>query len=200
MFWTWTIFLRVAPGKIVGVPRPWAGAGLGFASWCFGVLSPLIRLPVSSGGHGVSSLAFPGFPVQQGWMFLMTLLLFLCFPVPAHDVWVVRDRVVSGPWSLAGLHLWSGWRTAIFGGKEGGGAAKCSFRGNVLELKVRAWVMALTALTSLVLAGVLLAVFWCSEDVFIIFYLRDLARHREDGTFGVAAVVAVQVVLSTAAI
>jgi hypothetical protein len=41
------------------------------------------------------------------------------------------------------------------------------------------------------------AAYWRSTDVFISYYLRDVARKREDGSFGVSSAVVAQQVMSS---
>ena len=47
--------------------------------------------------------------------------------------------------------------------------------------EVRAWASTL-AFRSMSLNQLLAAAYWRSEDVFINFYLRDVSRHKEDGS------------------
>ena len=57
--------------------------------------------------------------------------------------------------------------------------------------ETRAWASTL-ALRSVPLSQLLQAGYWRSEDVFINHYLRDVSRRKEDGTWGLPAVVAAQ--------
>ena len=60
--------------------------------------------------------------------------------------------------------------------------------------EVRAWASTL-AFRSVSLPQLLSAAYWRSEDVFTSFYLRDVARRKEDGSWGLPSVVAAQVPL-----
>ena len=57
--------------------------------------------------------------------------------------------------------------------------------------EIRAWSSSLASRTSS-LKSVLHAAFWRSEDVFVNFYLRDVARRRDNGLWGLPSVVAAQ--------
>ena len=56
----------------------------------------------------------------------------------------------------------------------------------------RAWAASLAFKHSVPLHAVMEAAFWKNEGTFINFYLRDVRRRREDGSFGVAAAVVAQ--------
>ena len=57
--------------------------------------------------------------------------------------------------------------------------------------EIRAWSSSLACRTAS-LSHVLQAAFWRSEDVFINYYLRDVARRRENGLWGLPSIVAAQ--------
>ena len=57
--------------------------------------------------------------------------------------------------------------------------------------EIRAWSSSLACRTA-TLKHVLQAAFWRSEDVFVNFYLRDVARRRENGLWGLPSIVAAQ--------
>ena len=57
--------------------------------------------------------------------------------------------------------------------------------------EIRAWASSL-AIKSTPIKQVLEAAFWSSEDVFVNFYLRDIARKRENGSWGLPALVVAQ--------
>lgn len=63
--------------------------------------------------------------------------------------------------------------------------------------EVRAWAASLAASHSTSLSQVLDAAYWRRTDVFTSHYLRDCARTRGDGSYGLPALVAAQVVLSS---
>ena len=62
-------------------------------------------------------------------------------------------------------------------------------------LEVRAWAASLAFKHSVPLAAVMEAAYWKNEGTFLYFYLRDVRRRREDGSFGVAAAVVAQTAL-----
>jgi hypothetical protein len=75
--------------------------------------------------------------------------------------------------------------------KGGGGGGQCV--GPCVSTRAheeRAWAMSLAAKYAFSMRDVLDAAYWRSEDVFISHYLRDVAKSREDGTFGMPAVMA----------
>jgi hypothetical protein len=78
--------------------------------------------------------------------------------------------------------------------KEGG--APLPLTGNRAH-EIRAWATTLAALHSSKLEDLLQAAYWRSVDVFISCYLRDVARCREDGSFGVASAVVAQQIMSS---
>ena len=57
--------------------------------------------------------------------------------------------------------------------------------------EIRAWSSSLACRTASI-SHVLQAAFWRSEDVFVNFYLRDVARRRENGLWGLPSIVAAQ--------
>lgn len=61
--------------------------------------------------------------------------------------------------------------------------------------ETRAWASSLAASRSSSIADVLEAAYWRSEDVFISHYLRDVARRREDGAWGLPSLVAARSLL-----
>ena len=61
--------------------------------------------------------------------------------------------------------------------------------------EIRAWATSLASKT-VPLQQVLRAAFWSSEDVFVNFYLRDIARNRGDGLIGLPAMIAAQTTVS----
>jgi len=63
--------------------------------------------------------------------------------------------------------------------------------------ETRAWSTSLAVTKSGRLSEVLQAAYWSSEDVFINFYLRDIASARQDGTYRLPAMVTAGQVLST---
>ena len=63
--------------------------------------------------------------------------------------------------------------------------------------EIRAWAASLAFKHSVPLNVVLEAAYWRSEATFIQFYLRDVRRLRQDGSFGVASAVVAQSVLSS---
>lgn len=58
--------------------------------------------------------------------------------------------------------------------------------------EVRAWAASLAAHQNVPLRQVLDAAYWKSESTFLNFYLRDCSATRQDGTCGIASVVAAQ--------
>jgi hypothetical protein len=56
--------------------------------------------------------------------------------------------------------------------------------------EIRACATSLAAKYAFSMRDVLDAAYWRSEDVFISLYLRDVAKSREDGIFGMPAVMA----------
>ena len=63
--------------------------------------------------------------------------------------------------------------------------------------EVRAWAASLAFKHSVPLSTVMEAAYWKSEATFLNFYLRDVRRRREDGSFGVAAAVVAQTALAS---
>ena len=63
--------------------------------------------------------------------------------------------------------------------------------------EIRAWAASLAFKHSVPLHTVLEAAFWRSETTFIHYYLRDVRRLRQDGSFGVASAVVAQSALSS---
>lgn len=61
--------------------------------------------------------------------------------------------------------------------------------------EARAWASSVAVLRSGRLSEVLAAAYWKSEDVFINFYLRDIAARRQDGSAALPALVAAGQVL-----
>lgn len=61
--------------------------------------------------------------------------------------------------------------------------------------EARAWAASLAVLRSGRMTEVLRAAYWKSEDVFINFYLRDIASTRQDGSSCLPAMVAAGQVL-----
>ena len=57
--------------------------------------------------------------------------------------------------------------------------------------EVRAWAATL-AFRTMPLQQLLAAAYWRSGNVFTSFYLRDVSRQKEDGTWGLPAIVAAQ--------
>jgi hypothetical protein len=72
----------------------------------------------------------------------------------------------------------------------GGGVDVCWPLTNPRTHETRAWASSLAASRSTSLAEVLEAAYWRSEDVFISHYLRDVARRRDDGSWGLPSLVA----------
>ena len=64
--------------------------------------------------------------------------------------------------------------------------------------EIRAWSASLAFKHSVPLNAILEAAFWRSESTFINYYLRDVRRAREDGSFGVAAAVVAQATVTMA--
>jgi hypothetical protein len=62
--------------------------------------------------------------------------------------------------------------------------------------EVRAWSSTLGAASGVPMRQLLQAAYWRSEDIFINHYLRDYARERGDGRYGVGACVVAQTALS----
>ena len=81
-------------------------------------------------------------------------------------------------------------------------AAKSQHKDSLLPLisprahEVRAWSSTL-AFRSVSAKDLLASAYWRSPDVFISFYLRDVARNKEDGTWGLPACVAANVPLAS---
>jgi hypothetical protein len=80
--------------------------------------------------------------------------------------------------------------------RGGGGVRPLPLIGNRAH-EVRAWATSLAATHSCNLETLLQAAYWRSSDVFISCYLRDVARRREDGSFGVASAVVAQQVMTS---
>ena len=81
-----------------------------------------------------------------------------------------------------------------YGGTPGVGDAP-----SVRAHEIRAWSSSLAFAHSRSLREVLDAAYWRSEDPFINFYLRDVARLREDGSHGIASAVVAQHCISARA-
>ena len=62
--------------------------------------------------------------------------------------------------------------------------------------KVRAWASTL-AFRSVAMSDLLSTAYWRSEDTFLNYYLRDISRRKEDGTWGLPSCVAASVPLSS---
>lgn len=62
--------------------------------------------------------------------------------------------------------------------------------------EVRAWASSLAVADSCRIEDVLRAAYWRSTGVFISYYLRDVARRRADGAYGVASAVVAQHIMS----
>lgn len=91
--------------------------------------------------------------------------------------------------SRGGLHpllqrLICGWT------KEGGGGQGVGPCVSTRAHEIRACATSLAAKYAFSMRDVLDAAYWRSEDVFISLYLRDVAKSREDGIFGMPAVMA----------
>jgi hypothetical protein len=82
------------------------------------------------------------------------------------------------------------------GRRGGGGARPLPLLGNRAH-EVRAWAATLAAIHSTRLEDLLHAAYWRSTDVFISFYLRDVARRLDDGSFGVSSAVVAQQIMSS---
>ena len=63
--------------------------------------------------------------------------------------------------------------------------------------EIRAWSASLAFPHSVPLHAVMEAAFWKNDGTFIPYYLRDVRRRREDGSFGVAAAVVAQSALAS---
>ena len=63
--------------------------------------------------------------------------------------------------------------------------------------EIRAWSASLAFKHSVPLTSILEAAYWRSETTFVHFYLRDVRRLRQDGSFGVASAVVAQSALSS---
>ena len=62
--------------------------------------------------------------------------------------------------------------------------------------EVRAWASTL-AFRSVAMSDLLSTAYWRSEDTFLNYYLRDISRRKEDGTWGLPSCVAASVPLSS---
>ena len=81
-------------------------------------------------------------------------------------------------------------------GKSSSDAVPASWRAH----EIRAWAASLAFASSVPLVDTLDAAYWRSKNRFIEFYLRDVARSNEDGTQGIASVVAAQAALRLASV
>jgi hypothetical protein len=80
--------------------------------------------------------------------------------------------------------------------RRGGGARPLPLLGNRAH-EVGAWAATLAAIHSTRLEGLLHAAYWRSTDVFFSFYLRDVTRRLDDGSFGVSSAVVAQQIMSS---
>ena len=80
--------------------------------------------------------------------------------------------------------------------KRGGGVRPLPLASNRAH-EVRAWATSLAVNQANRLDDVLRAAYWRSADVFISKYLRDVARRRQDGSFGVSSAVVAQQVMTS---
>lgn len=79
--------------------------------------------------------------------------------------------------------------------RKGGGQSVLPLR-SARTHELRAWASSSAVLRSRRLQEVMDSAYWASEDVFMNFYLRDIASSRMDGTFGLPAMVAAGQMLS----